>query len=57
MDSVRSWGSPFLDRGYSLNPRSGFAVEGNEKLSSRLVGGRYRVPSFSFPLTTIPPIF
>ena len=29
-----------MDGGYSPNPWSGFAVEGNEKLSSRLVGGR-----------------
>lgn len=39
-----------MDGGYSPNPRSGFAVEGNEKLSSRLVGGRYRAPPFSFLL-------
>ena len=27
LDSARSWGSPFMDGGYSPNPRSGFAVE------------------------------
>lgn len=33
--------SPFLDGGYSPNLRPGVSVEGNEKRSSRLVGGRY----------------
>lgn len=32
--------------GLALILGPGFAVEGNEKLSSRLVGGRYRAPPF-----------
>ena len=34
--------------GLALILGPGFAVEGNEKLSSRLVGGRYRAPPFLF---------
>jgi hypothetical protein len=40
--------------GLALILGPGFAVEGNEKLSSRLVGGRYRAPPFIFFLSFFP---
>lgn len=37
-----------MDGGYSPNPRSGFAVEGNEKLSSR-----FPCSSALFPIASV----